>query len=69
MDSLTSAEPTEDDLAAIDAEWPSIAADIAAVDAEIVALTATHRVDELHIRRARRATRRVLREHRGGEAA
>lgn len=50
-------EPSRRDLAAIEAEWPRIAADLALLDAEIRALRS---VDELTMRRARRSVRRVL---------
>jgi hypothetical protein len=70
MNSMTDDGPTDADLAAIETEWPSIAADLAALDAEILALTMTERVDELAVRRARRSTRRVLGGvHRIGGAA
>jgi len=72
MNSMTDREPTDADLAAIVAEWPRIAADLAALDTEITALYTTDRVDELAVRRNRRTTRRVLNgAHRllGGEAA
>lgn len=51
-------EPTIEDLAAIEAEWPLIAAEIAVVDAECrLALAPT---DVLAIRAHRRAVRAVL---------
>ena len=70
MNSMTDDGPTASDLAAIETEWPRIAADLAVLDAEITALYAADHVDELHIRRTRRATRRVLRTMTAsGEAA
>jgi hypothetical protein len=54
--------PTADDLAAIEAEWPRIAAEIELVDAEIRALTAEGGPSPLDWRRLRRAEARVLRE-------
>jgi hypothetical protein len=61
QDGLPDREPTRRDLAAIEAEWPLIEAGLAAVDAEIRSLLAADVVDELVVRRARRARRRVLR--------
>jgi hypothetical protein len=78
QDGLPDREPTRRDLAAIEAEWPLIEAEMAALDAQIRALLATESVDELAVRRVRRAGRRVLRVvpaptagrgPRGGEAA
>ena len=54
-------EPTAADLAAIEAEWPVIAEDLAALDREIAALTLGDRLDELAVRRARRKARGALR--------
>lgn len=71
--------PTAADLAAIDAEWPVIAAELDALDAEIRALTYGSGLSEIEVRRARRAARVALRPvstsagsnatSRGGEAA
>ena len=54
-------EPRGGDLAAIEREWPRIARDLAVLDARIAALVVGDRVDELAVRRVRRARRRVLR--------
>jgi hypothetical protein len=54
-------EPSAADLAAIEAEWPQIEADLAVLEGEIRGLVAADRVDELEVRRVRRAGRRVLR--------
>ncbi|MEJ3745181.1 DUF6284 family protein [Actinomycetes bacterium KLBMP 9797] len=53
------AEPTSDDLAAIEAEWPVIAAEIDLVDAEARMAAADH-PSELDWRALRRAEARVL---------
>jgi hypothetical protein len=53
-------EPTAADLAAIEREWPLIAAELDLVDAEITALCAGERLSELDRRRLRRTERRVL---------
>lgn len=53
--------PTPNDLAAIDAEWPLIEAELAVVDAEIHMLT-VDRPSDLDWRRLRRAEQRVMRE-------
>ena len=67
-------EPTARELALIEAEWPSIEADMVALDGEIRALTSADAVDELDVRRVRRARRValravVVRPSLGGEAA
>jgi Family of unknown function (DUF6284) len=54
--------PSPEDLTAIDAEWPLIAAEIDLVGAEIRVLTAPHGPDALDWRRLRRAERRVAQE-------
>jgi Family of unknown function (DUF6284) len=54
------AEPTADDLAAIEAEWPLIDAELAVLDAQIRALSAAGGPSPLDWRRLRRAERRVL---------
>ena len=53
-------EPTAADLAAIEAEWPLIQAELDQLDAEIAELTAGPFMSELGRRRVRRAERRVL---------
>jgi hypothetical protein len=54
--------PSPDDLAAIDAEWPLIAAELDVVDAEIAILNAGWRgPTDLDWRRLRRAEHLVLR--------
>jgi Family of unknown function (DUF6284) len=55
-------EPTPEELAAIDLEWPLIEAEMAVVDAEIRMLTAVCGPSPLDWRRLRRAEARVLRE-------
>jgi len=54
-------EPTSADLAAIEAEWPSIRSELEALDGEIARLTAGSLVSDLDVRRARRLARRSLR--------
>jgi hypothetical protein len=71
---LPDAEPTGAELAAIENEWPLIAAELAELDAEIRTLTFGVGVDELDVRRVRRQRRRALRVpvtrvRYGGEAA
>ncbi len=53
-------EPTADDLAAIEAEWPLIDAELAELDASIRVLLAEGGPSPLDWRRLRRAERRVL---------
>ncbi len=53
--------PSPEELAAIEAEWPLIAAEMALVEAESRLLTAD-RLSDLDWRRLRRAERRVARE-------
>jgi hypothetical protein len=55
-------EPSPHDLAAIEAEWPLIAAEIDLVDAEIRVLSALHGPTALDWRRLRRAEWRVATE-------
>lgn len=57
-------EPSPDDLAAIDAEWPLIDAEMALVAAEIRVLTAPDDPTALDWRRLRRAEHRVAHEAR-----
>ncbi|WP_020523031.1 DUF6284 family protein [Catelliglobosispora koreensis] len=54
------AGPSDVELAAIDLEWPLIAAELDIVDAEIGLLTAPHGPTELDWRRLRRAEHRRL---------
>lgn len=54
------AEPTAADLAAIEAEWPAIVADLDVLDAEISILS-TKRPSDLDWRRLRRAQARMIR--------
>lgn len=53
-------EPTAADLAAIEAEWPQIAAELDVLDAEIAELISGPYMSEIDRRRTRRAERRVL---------
>jgi hypothetical protein len=53
-------EPTAAELAAIDAEWPLIAAELDLLDAEVAALSAGPNMSEIDRRRVRRAEHRVL---------
>jgi hypothetical protein len=53
-------EPTPAELAAIEAEWPLILAELDQLDAEIAELTTGPYMSELDRRRIRRAERRVL---------
>jgi hypothetical protein len=55
-------EPTPQDLAAIDREWPLIEAELALLDAEITALYSDGGPSPLDRRRIRRAEQRVMRE-------
>ena len=59
---LRQEEPTAQDLAAIEREWPLIEAEMALVDAEIRILTADGGPTALDWRRLRRAQARVARE-------
>jgi hypothetical protein len=54
------AEPTPIQLAAIEAEWPLIAAELELLDAHLVLLINAGRVSALDHRRIRRAQRRML---------
>lgn len=60
---LVAAEPTAADLAAIEAEWPLIAAELDLLDAEITMLNAADHggPTDLDWRRLRRAEARVTR--------
>lgn len=53
-------EPTAGELAAIEAEWPQIADELAQLDAEIACLVGRDQVCELDRRRVRREQRRAL---------
>ncbi len=53
-------EPTTADLAAIEAEWPAIEAELALTDAQIRALSAAGGPSALDWRRLRRTQRQVL---------
>ena len=55
-------EPLPSELAAIEAEWPLIVAELAELDREIARLSLHDLLDQVQIRRARRLTRRTLRE-------
>ena len=59
--SVADGEPSAADLAAIEAEWPLIAAELDVVDAQVSVLLAGERVSDLDWRRLRRAEARVLR--------
>lgn len=58
----TESEPSMADLAAIEREWPLIAAELALLDAEVAALQVEGGFSALDWRRLRRAERLVLRE-------
>ncbi|MFI5953789.1 DUF6284 family protein [Cryptosporangium sp. NPDC051539] len=53
-------EPSTTELAAIEAEWPEIEADLAVVDAEIAMFASDRGPSLLDWRRLRRAERRAL---------
>ena len=53
-------EPTAEELAAIEREWPQIEADMARLDAEIAGLIYGPSAGDLAWRRYRRLARRVL---------
>jgi hypothetical protein len=55
-------EPSSDDLAAIETEWPLIEAELMLLDAEIRVMTAEGGASDLDWRRVRRAKARVVRE-------
>ncbi|WP_020522394.1 DUF6284 family protein [Catelliglobosispora koreensis] len=59
-DDAFTAGPTDVELAAIELEWPLIAAEMDIVDAEIRLLTAPDGLTELDWRRLRRAERQRL---------
>jgi hypothetical protein len=58
---LPDVEPLPSELAAIDAEWPLIVAELAVLDREIARLTAHELLDQVQVRRAGRVTRARLR--------
>lgn len=57
---VSSEDPSPADLAAIDREWPLIAAELDLLDAEISYINAGPAASALDRRRVRRAERRVL---------
>ena len=61
-------EPSAEDLAQVEAEWPLIAAEVALVDAEVAALTAGPAAVQWARRRVRRAEGRVAVEARAWAA-
>ncbi len=58
---LPDVEPLPSELAAIDAEWPLIVVELAALDREIARLTLHELLDQVQVRRARRVARARLR--------
>ncbi|TDU89181.1 hypothetical protein EV138_2741 [Kribbella voronezhensis] len=60
LPTVSSEDPSPADLAAIEREWPLIAADLDLLNAEIACLIAGPNVSALDWRRIRRAERRVL---------
>ena len=52
--------PTAADLAAIEAEWPLIAAELDLLDAEVAVITAGRSATPLDWRRVRRAEHRII---------
>ena len=72
LSAVSGEDPTPADLAAIDNEWPLIAAELDLLDAEIAFINAGPQASVLDRRRVRRAERRVLevgRERADGETA
>jgi len=61
-DPLAQCEPTAEDLAEIEREWPLIEAEMALLDAEILCLSANGGPSPLDWHRVRRAQARVARE-------
>ena len=55
-------EPLPSELAAIEVEWPLIAAELAELDREITRLSLHDLLDQVQIRRARRLARATLRD-------
>ncbi|GAB2553197.1 DUF6284 family protein [Kribbella endophytica] len=60
LQAVQNEEPNAADLAAIDAEWPVVAAELDVLDAEIALITAGPAASVLDRRRVRRAERRAL---------
>ncbi|WP_433010326.1 DUF6284 family protein [Kribbella sp. CA-294648] len=60
LSAVPSEEPTPADLAAIEREWPLIAAELELLDTEISYINAGPAASALDRRRVRRAQRRVL---------
>ncbi|WP_329482239.1 DUF6284 family protein [Kribbella sp. NBC_01484] len=60
LSAVGSEGPSHAELAAIDAEWPLIAAELDLLDAEIAFINAGPELSVLDRRRVRRAERRVL---------
>jgi cob(I)alamin adenosyltransferase len=60
LSAVASEEPSPADLAAIEAEWPLIAAELDLLDAQIREINAEPAASVLDRRRVRRAERRVL---------
>ncbi len=57
-------DPTDAELASIDAEWPVIEAELAELDAVIRIVSASQEPSLIEVQAYRRAQRRVLREMR-----
>ncbi|MFI6681999.1 DUF6284 family protein [Kribbella sp. NPDC050470] len=60
LSAVSSEEPSAADLAAIEQEWPLIAAELDLLDAQIAFINAGPAASTLDRRRVRRAERRVL---------
>jgi hypothetical protein len=60
LSAVSGEDPSASDLAAIEQEWPLIAAELDLLDAQIAYLNAGPNVSVLDRRRLRRAERRVL---------
>jgi hypothetical protein len=60
LSAVASQEPSAADLAAIEQEWPLIAAELDLLDAQIAFINAGPYASTLETRRVRRAQRRVL---------
>ncbi len=58
---LPDVEPLPSELAAINAEWPLILAELGALEREIARLSAHELLDQVQVRRVRRVTRARLR--------
>ena len=59
---MKSQEPSPADLAAIEDEWPLIAAELDLLDVQLAIIGGTGRVDELEVRRLRHARNAVIRK-------